>query len=474
MKKTFKVLVSIAALGVVILLVFHLVMLYGLTSAMRKVVLPQLKEQTGIDARVGGLSINIAKGMMFLNDVEIKNPEGFLLENLASVDRIEVEVDIPSLFKQKLIRVKRVEIDNALVNVIRNQDGDINVTVLQEGLPPAQPVGEPVPDIGTDVETVPGEDGEPGPDIGSPDSGTIPEPGLPAPPEEPAPIQEMVIDALLCRAKVHYIDFRLNQLDIALDLRMVARGLSTQLDPATPWGTVDLVGALGNDKGSFRTDLDLRLAPITDPQVLSFDLTGKILEIDPRIMQKLYEELGIRSDPFGFEPRFQCRENQFRDSQMALILNNVQLDKKLAKKLGGMGLVESLRFVVPVEGSLEEPSVDFKSAFMGAVGGNTRAILDAWLKGAAAEEAGLEEPPETVSEAVVEILGEKIEEIGENEELKKVLKDLADGEPSATNAPPSSTTDTIVDILGEEVDEIGENEVLKQGLKDLGRMLFGD
>lgn len=459
MKTIFKVLGIIFGFGAVLLLAFHLIMLYGLTSTMRKVVLPQLKQQTGIDAQVGRLSINVAEGVLYLKDVAVKNPEGFLLENLASVDLIEVEVDIPSLFKRKLIHVKRVEVEEALVNVIRNKAGDINVAVLQEGLPPSHPVppgGGPVPETGKKPPE------------------NIPESGKTVPASEPAAVPEMLFDAILCHAKVRYIDLKLNQLDIALDLNLSGQGLSTLRDPDTPWGQVDLTGSLGNNRNSFTTDLDLRLAPVTDPQVVSFDLSGKILEIDPRIMQDAYADLGIRSDPFGFEPQFQCRENRFSHSRMALILNHVELEPKLARRLGGMASIGSLRFVVPVEGSLEEPRVDLQAALLGAIGGNTRSILDALIKGAVAEEAGLEEPPEKITDAAVEILGEKVEEIGRNEELKKVLKDLADGEPSATNAPPPVTTDTIVDILGEEVDEIGENEELKEGLKGLGRLLFGD
>ncbi len=80
MKTTFKVFGSIVALGLVILVVFHVVLLYGLTKAMRDVVLPQLKEETGIDARVGRLSINVAAGMLYLNDVEAGGETDFIFQ----------------------------------------------------------------------------------------------------------------------------------------------------------------------------------------------------------------------------------------------------------------------------------------------------------------------------------------------------------------------------------------------------------
>ncbi|WP_136082049.1 AsmA family protein [Pontiella desulfatans] len=459
MKTTLKVLGSVFALGLVILLVFHLVMLHGLTRAMRDVVLPRIKEESGIDARVGRLSINVAGGELILNDVEIRNPEGFLLENLASAERVLVEVDFVSLISKKPIHARNVELDHVLVNVIRNKDGDINLNKLQEGLP-MPPSGEP------GKKPVPGEGGTP--------TERLPEPGKPAPgPAESKPLPEMLFDAIVCKATVRYLDFRLNELDIALDLDAKAQGLSTLQDPATPWGHVSIAGSLGDDRTSFITDLKLRIAPLVDLENPSFDLTGKIMEIDPRIMQEIYDDMGIRSAPFGLDPRFQCRNGWFEESSIGFNLRDIELEDKLSKRLGGMGTIGSLKLVVPVQGSLQEPTMDFERALTSAIGGNAISILDAFLKGAVSTETGMQEPPEKMTDAVVEVLGAHVEEIGESETVKKVLKDLADGEPSATNAPSPVSIDTLVDLLGEEVKEIGEDEELKNDLKQLGGWLFG-
>ncbi len=456
MKIMIKLLGSIFALGLIILVGLHIVMQYGLTKAMRDVVLPRVQEETGIDAKVGRLSINMASGLLYLKDVEVRNPEGFLLENLASVERIEVEVDILSLFKQKLIQVKNIEVENGLLNVIRNQVGDLNISKLQEGLQ------QPVP---------PSTGQEPAPEVGKPSPQPRPEKSVPV--EKQKPIQELVIEAISANAKLRYIDFKLNELDIALDLQLRGQGVSTQRDPNTPWGNVAVTGSLGDDRTSFITDLKLRLAPVTDPQAPSFDLSGKIMEIDPRIMEEAYDKLRIRSAPFGIDPQFHCRKGWYENSGLSLTLRDIVLKDKLAKKLGGMSSIGTLRFTVPVEGSLQEPEIDVQSALLGAVGNNAGTLLDSLLKGAAAKEAGLEEPPATLEEAAVEILAAEVDEIGESETAKKILKDLADGEPSATNAPDPVSSDTIVDILAEQVDEIGEDKELQEDLKNLGKWLFG-
>ncbi|MBT8046359.1 MAG: hypothetical protein KJN67_04255, partial [Pontiella sp.] len=363
--------------------------------------------------------------------------------------------DIPSLFKQKLILVNEIEVENALVNVIRNKAGEINLDKLQEGLPkPAPPSAEPAPakDL-PKVEPVPAAE--------------------PPADKESKPLPEILIEAVRANATLRYVDFKLDELDIALDLAVRGQDISTRRAPDTPWGELEIAGSLGNKRASFVTDLDVKLAPVTDPQRPSFDLTGKILEIDPAIMDRMYSSLNIRSAPFGLDPEIHCRAGQFENSLIALNLENIELEAGLADSLGGIGSIGSLRFVVPLEGSLQQPRIDIQTALMSAIGGNTRSVLDAFLKGAAGKQAGMDQPPETMSEAAVEILGQHVDEIGQSEASKKILKDLVGGKTADTNATPAVSSDSLIDILGEQVDEIGENEALKDELKNLGRKLFG-
>lgn len=454
MKTTFKVLAAIFGLGVVILLGLHLFLQFGLTKTMREVVLPKIEEETGIVATVGRLSINIPNGILRLNDVAVRNPKGFLLENMASVKRINVEVDLLSLLKKKWIIVKNIEVENGLINVIRNKNGDWNISQVQEEEPPP-PVG-----------------GRPVPEVEKPASGRGPVAETPA--SEPAALPEMLIEALQCNAKVRYLDFKFNQLDLVLDLNVIGSNLSTQKDPATAWGDVALIGSLGSQRTRFVTDLHLRLAPVVDPQSPSFDLTGKVMEIDPRILEKIYSDLGIQSAPFGLDPRIYCRDGGFTESTATLTLENITFEDKLADRLGGMGSIDSLRFSFPIEGSLQEPEVDLQQALRGAIGGNAQTLLSSFLKGVVAEKTGREDPPDNLVDAVVAVLGEHVDEIGESETAQKVLKDLAEGGSSDTNAPAPIRSDFLIELLGEQVEEIGENEELKDELKGLGKWLFGE
>jgi len=454
MKITLKVVGAVFGLGLVILLGLHLFLQYGLTKMMSEVVLPQIKAETGIDARVGRLSINLPNGLLYLNDVVIKNPDGFFLENLASIERVRLEVDLYSLLKQKPLRIKSVDVEQALLNVVRNSAGEINLNQLQPARPPVEPPLQteyPIPE-------------------------QAPSPAEPRPEPAPAPmpmeeqgLPEVVIESLYCRAKIRYVDFKLDELDLALDLGITGSNLSTQRDPSLPWGTLAVIGSLGNQRTRFMTDLRLRLAPLTDLQTPSFDLTGKVMEIDPRIMKEAYSKLGIRSAPFGLDPALHCRGGWFENSEVVVELRDIVLEDKLAKRLGGMASIGSLRFPVPVEGSLEQPRLNIQAALSAAIGGNAQTLLTSFLSGMVSGEVSSAD----LSDAAVEALAVEIEEIGESETVQQVLKDLANGMASDTNTPAPLSSDTLIDILGEQIEEIGENEELKSELKNLGKWLFG-
>lgn len=412
MKKTFKVFLVIMGLGLGLLLALHLFLQHGLTRTLRDIVLPLVKEETGLDIHIEHLSLNVPKGRFYLNNVAVRNPDDFVLENMASIERIAIEVDLLQLLKKKTIYVKTVDIDTALFNIIRNQKGDLNIENLLQAKKPE-------------------------------------EPGVEKKPEEAAELPQMLIEALHGSARLRYLDFQFNELDLSLDLDIYSRNLSTLRDPDAAWGETVISNSVGSQHTRFVTHLVLETAPITNPELLTFNLTGEILGIDPRIMEKLFKKLGIRSDPFGLITELHCRDNHFETSAIQFELKKIQLEAKLSDHLGGMGSIDSLRFTVPITGTLDDPSVDVELALKKAFGDNSPALLDALLKGAVAKE------------------------LGESETAKKLLKKLEGKTSSDTNAPPAVSSDALIDLLGEKIDEIGKDEELKKGLKNLGRQLLG-
>lgn len=371
MKTTFKILGGLFGLGACMLAVLHFFLLYALTDTMHGTVLPQLERETGIDAEVGRLSVNIPEGRLILKKVKIKNPDGFALENMAVINRIDIGVDYWQMLTQKLILVKHVEIRDALVHVIRNEAGDVNIAVLREKSPqPEMPRSEPT---ASEPEKTPAPEKSPQPES----RGT--------PPPEPS-IPEILVESLRCKARVHYTDMKQGDLDVALDMELKAENLSTLADPETKWGRAHLSGGQSGRPECFKIDLFLELAPVQDFRRLTFDLTGQVLEIDPRFMGRLHSRYGLRSEPFGCDPRIYCRNGWFQQSKIGLRFRNVELKHSLVKKLGRSGTVEELKLVVPLQGNLRQPAIDVEAALKRNLSsGNLESILEIFAKDKAAE-----------------------------------------------------------------------------------------
>jgi hypothetical protein len=396
----------------------------------------------------------MAGGRLELREISVKNPEGFLLEHLASVDRADLLVDIPSLLRRKGLLVRDIQVQNARVNVVRNQRGELNIEHVRGRLRSGEKGPEPA-----SSEPIPPR--EPAPE----------RPSLP--PKEPKPLPEVLVEALALHAQLCYLDLKLDNLELELNLEVRGGGLSTRRGSDVPWGHLTVKGALGDDASTFVTDLAATVAPVTDLQAPSFDLKGTILEIDPRVMEAAYDKLGFRMDPFGMGPSLRCRNGYFSDSSVRLEMEHIVFEDKLARRLGGVGSIDRLAFSVPVEGSLRSPEVNLEAAFLGAITGNASSLLNAIWRGVVQKETGGNPAPTTAAEAAVEVLADQVDEIGESETTQKVLKEIAKGVPSETNETVRIDTDALIDILGEKEDFIGENEEVKQLLKGLGRGLFG-
>lgn len=357
MKATYKVLFAVALLGVAILGALQLFLQFGLTETLRLAVLPRLKAETGIDATVERLSLNLANGKLHLSGVSVKNPAGFELDRLASIDRVDMDVDVTSLLKKRLMIVKNVRLENAVVNVVRNQAGEYNLDKLRERVPASRSPAPPQP-----TET---------PDEGSPP---------PSRKKRPPPIPQLLVESADMKATIRYLDLKRDRLDLGLALRVEGRNVSTRKDPAQGWGDIRITGALENDTSSFATDVAIAVAPVRDLKNPSFDLKGTVMEIDPRVVDEMYSRLGIRTAPFGVTPDLSCRAGVFKNSRVSLDLADIVFEDKLARRLGGVASVDSLRFPVPVGGTLAEPRVDVVQALLSAVGANAPVLIDSFLK----------------------------------------------------------------------------------------------
>ena len=203
---------------------------------------------------------------------------------------------------------------------------------------------------------------------------------------------------------IYYIDHQIPDLNILLHMAISGKQVSTV--PGHEWGSIRIMGELLSDRSSFKTHISVQLAPITEPKNISFDLEGRILEIDPRLISKISDKIGIQMAPFGIDPRIVCRAGHLEGSEVAIRLQDVVFSIR-----GNKTKINQLQFAVPLKGTLQSPIFDLSGAFREAVGGNTSLILGSVIGGLVEDLDILAEPVKGLTDGVIEVLDQPLKEI---------------------------------------------------------------
>lgn len=337
---------------------------YGLTGTVQQHVLPEVLTQTGVDAELDHVDLDLFKGAFNLKGLRIKNPAGFVEPDLMTVDSMEVMVRLKSLLTQNPIEVQRIKLQGAKLHIIRNREKALNVQQMQAELAekiPAQPAELDV------SETGPAPEREPG---------TMPKPGPEPVPAEPMPLPAVVLKALEADLYVDYVDQSdkapIEQGVITLNVR--GRNLATAAVKDIPWGELYLISTISVDGRSFPANFNLLVAPFDQPETLSFDLKGAPFEMDAALVNQHIKELGLESEKVRLEVDVKAREGVIvePDSVIGTELKGVQLDKSVA----GVELSASaLKFKLPVSGTVMKPVIDWQDAVQKVVNENQAVLL---------------------------------------------------------------------------------------------------
>ena len=98
-----------------------------------------------------------------------------------------------------------------------------------------------------------------------------------------------------------------------------------------------------------------RIAPIKDPSLLSFDLTGSIQTIDFNSFQELAKRCGFEQGQISGTMTLYCQQGVFdpEKSVLHLTFNKVKLTKEQQAQFNGIPFPETFKALVPVKGRAE-------------------------------------------------------------------------------------------------------------------------
>ena len=409
-------LISIFIIFVVFLLSFNGILTNRVYSSVEK--------QTGVQVQSSYASYNPISGWLRVSNLMISNPPNFKEPTLAFIPVLELKLKTSSLFGGGAVIIEQARIDRGVVNLIRNKTGVLNLQQFQQSLLSSGEVSEikgvPIPAVKDQKEHV-----------------------------------EILLKRLEINSDIHYVDHQIPDLNILLHMAVSGNEVSTV--PDHEWGSIQIMAELLADRSSFNTHISLRMAPITDFEKISFNLEGHVLEIDPRMISKTSDKLGIQMAFFGIEPRIVCRGGQLEGSKVAIRLQDVVFSIR-----GNETKVNQLQFVVPLSGTLQCPVFDLNKAFGETVGGNTSLILSSVIGGFVEDLNILDEPVKRLTDGVSEVL---------DQPLKEIAKEAS--------AVVDSGFDLFGDLIQIDVDSSVTNqskpntkEDLKKGLEGLGIKLF--
>ena len=400
------------------------VFIFSLNSILATWVYPSIEKQMNAQVQSIKASYNPISGWLRVSNLMISNPPNFKEPSLAVIPVLELKLKPTSLFGGGAVVIEQARIDRGVVNLIRNKEGVLNVQELQKNLTSSGDVSE--------IKGV----------------------TIPAVKDQKGPI-DILINIIEMNSDIYYVDHQIPDLNVLLHMAVSGKQISTV--PGQDWGSMEIMGELLSDRSSFKTHISLRMAPITDPQKLSFDLEGRVLEIDPRLIAKTSDKLGIQMAPFGIDPRIVCRAGQLEGSEVAIRLQDVVFYSR-----GNRKKINQLQFAVPLKGTMQRPIFDLSGAFREAVGGNTSLILGSVIGGLVQDLDILAEPVKGLTGGVIEVL---------DQPLKEITKEA--------NAIVEAGLDLFGDLIQMDLNAVTTNqpkpsatEDLKKGLEGLGIKLF--
>ena len=112
------------------------VLLFGLGLMARNAIIKSaatkaVREATGFDLEVGGISANLLSSTFEIKDLKLINPEDFPEATAIDFKRMFVAYDLKSFFTDE-VHLREVVLDIPRMVVVQKEDGDSNLTRLSE------------------------------------------------------------------------------------------------------------------------------------------------------------------------------------------------------------------------------------------------------------------------------------------------------------------------------------------------------
>lgn len=312
-----------------------------LTPLIRKG-LPAISRGTGLDWRIEGAAANLLARSASIAGLTAVLQDTGSTPPLLSVDRATVAIGWMSLLRE-ILYIRNLSVENAHLVLIRQTDG----TITLPGGPRTPPETGAIPEMPEPADRLPGET---------------------APPVAKSPVlPKIALRKAAVSATMSYEDRTQGGgglPPVAIDFTVVAEDLFTYGDlPPAEWGLLKLRSTSPTHPGAFAADLDIRLAPLTDPATASMAVGGRILDVRLRDFGNLTDATGVTGDSADITVQLDIREGVFLDgSRITVSLRNPELTGELRETHKRLSLPGSVTLIIPIRGTLATPAINIPQA----------------------------------------------------------------------------------------------------------------
>jgi len=356
MKKTLIAIVVLLAAAVIGLQLF---LAYGLTDSLRQWVLPMAKDRWNVDATLERVSVNLPGGSLSIHGVQVINPPGFDDKSMITMKRFKLTIGLLALFRGGIAEIEKATIQDALLSVVRNREGVLNIEPALAAIHAA---------MSNAPAATPTAAGSAAPGGATPHVQRIP---------------DFAIRQMEVNTRLQYVDYKTSEppFQLGLNIQVRLKDITNYGRDDVMSGTINLLGHILTADRKCSFDLNGRIAPIKDPSQLSFDLTGSIQTIDFNNFQELAKRCGFEQGRISGTMTLYCQQGVFdpEKSVLHLTFNKVKLTKEQQEKFSGIPFPESFKAIIPVKGTLTNPEIDIREALMKTLA--SKDTFDAIIKG---------------------------------------------------------------------------------------------
>ena len=345
----------------------------GFNTYLRTHLYPDMEDRYGVAMKSQSSRFNILTGVIEVRDLSLYSTASAAQNPYASFGRIRVKVHPSTWWFKHPIRMRSLEISEGMVCLIRDRAGHLNVHELE--LAKEKQRVAPIIAGNSTLSTHPSSQAT-----------------------------EWLIDEFRCGVDLHYIDQNQPEVDRLYYVALTGRSISS-IEGHT-WGSLHGVVELLDGGKPFSGFAEAQIAPLVDLQKPTFYITGQTELLDGAWLDRWLEGTGVEVESFRVDAQIFSKEGVLEGSSIAAQLKACSLT--ISDQVYAMN---QLQFSLPVEGTIQEPTIDIHAALEEALNLQISTLIGSFAHNLIQEMTQLDEPVKAMIDEVADFLEVPSQEI---------------------------------------------------------------